>query len=109
MGRTVLQRELLHRFRAGSILLMWEDGSQHWESPSGTLTAADVGDRTLDAMLATNDVEVEELGRVHPDTGRLHLTRAHRLSLRLSRKLRYETCEHCGRPLRVGYTCIPCE
>lgn len=111
MGRTVLQRELLLRFRSGFLLLVWEDGSQHWETPGGVLAATEVGDRTLDAMLAAGDLEVEELGRVHPETGHLHLTRAHRLSLGFSRKLKYETCEHCGRPMRAGsaYICTPCE
>lgn len=110
MGRTVLQRELLLRFRAGSLLLAWmDDGGQHWEAPSGTQAAADVPAASLDAMEANGDLETEELGRVHPSSGRLQLTRAYRLSAALARKHRYETCLHCGRPLRAGATCVPCE
>jgi hypothetical protein len=109
MSRTVVQRELLHRFRAGSLLLCWPDGSQHWESPYGKVTVAGVEQRTLDAMLASGDLETEELGRVQPETGRLELALAYRLSAALSKKRRYETCLHCGRPLRAGATCIPCE
>lgn len=109
MGRTVAQRELLHRFRGGSLLLRWEDGNQHWESPGGVVAPADVAQRTLDAMVEHGDLGMEDLGRVHPDTGRLHLTTAYRLSLALSRKLKFETCQHCGRPLRAGATCVPCE